>query len=436
MTTPPAAIAAGAVLLMWPALMNFYPLLFSDTGAFLAQALEPFMIWDKPWIYGPALAVFSARLTLWLPALAQAGMLSWLLWRLQAVFFPARPRYHFALCAVLAVGSAAPWVASSLMPDILAPVTVLCLFLIGFAPTRLRGWQIIGLTTFAIAAHLAHLVIAAACIALFLVLRPRVVPRAAAPLAGALALLMITNLVGHGRLSVSPYGAVFALARLTADGPARDYLQEACPAAGYHLCAWVDRLPADSDAFIWDPDGPAWSIAGGAPALAPEAARIVVATIETRPLAVVRVALANTWAQLTRVRLGDTLGNYWLDETVGLRLRTYFPASEESRFHAARQFRDRLTEIAMPLNVPHAALLMLGALGTVVVAIGCRRHAPRLAALAVVTLVGVLGNAFATGALSGPHDRYQARIAWLLLLAPALYIMRRISSDGARTSAS
>ena len=436
MTIPPAVIAAGAVLFLWPALANFYPLLFSDTGAFLAQALEPFMIWDKPWIYGPALVLFSARLTLWLPALAQAGMLSWLLWQLQAVFFPVHPWRHVALCGALALGSAAPWFASSLMPDILAPVTVLCLFLLGFAPAPLRGWKVIALATFAIAAHLAHLIIAAACIALFLVLRPRAARRAAPPLAAALALLMITNLIGHGRLGISPYGAVFALARLAADGPSRDYLRENCPAAGYHLCAWADRLPTDSDAFLWDPDGPAWSIEGGAPALAPEASRIVIATIATRPLAVARAALANTALQLTQVKLGDTLGNYWLDETVGLRLRSYFPASEESRFHAARQFRDQLTEIATPLNAPHAALLMLGALATILIAIRCRWHTPRLAALAAAVLVGVLGNAFATGALSGPHDRYQARIAWLLLLAPALYIMWRISSDGARTSAS
>ena len=35
-------------------------------------------------------------------------------------------------------------------------------------------------------------------------------------------------------------------------------------------------------------------------------------------------------------------------------------------------------------------------------------------------LVGVSVNALVTGALSGPHDRYQARIAWLLPLAGLL----------------
>jgi hypothetical protein len=40
--------------------------------------------------------------------------------------------------------------------------------------------------------------------------------------------------------------------------------------------------------------------------------------------------------------------------------------------------------------------------------------------LAVCVLVGITANAATTGALSGPHDRYQARIAWLLPLAALL----------------
>lgn len=49
-----------------------------------------------------------------------------------------------------------------------------------------------------------------------------------------------------------------------------------------------------------------------------------------------------------------------------------------------------------------------------------------LQGLAVLALTGLLANAAATGALSGPHDRYQARIAWLVVLPPLLgYAARR-----------
>ncbi len=52
-----------------------------------------------------------------------------------------------------------------------------------------------------------------------------------------------------------------------------------------------------------------------------------------------------------------------------------------------------------------------------------------LQGLAVLALAGLLANAAATGALSGPHDRYQARIAWLVVLPPLLaYAARRDAS--------
>jgi hypothetical protein len=51
-------------------------------------------------------------------------------------------------------------------------------------------------------------------------------------------------------------------------------------------------------------------------------------------------------------------------------------------------------------------------------------------------LVGAGVNALVTGALSGPHDRYQARIAWLLPLAAVLAwpghgVFRRATQRGA-----
>lgn len=424
-----ATILLGGLLLIWPAFANGYPLLFSDTGAFLVQLLGRYMVWDKPYIYGPVLAVVSLKLTLWLPALAQGALLSWVLWRVQAVFCRPFPWRHLVLCLFLSLTSAAPWFASLLMPDVLAPISVLALFLLAYSDSG-RRWPLHIIASFAIASHLTHLVIAAACLAVVLLLRPRAVPRASVPLLVALALLLATNIIGHGRFGVSPFGSVFALARLVADGPAADYLTESCPESGYRLCAWVGRLPGKEDDFLWDPKGPVWTTPGGPIALAPEASRIVQATILTRPLAVAHAALGNMLTQIATVRLDEVIGAYWLDETVGFRLRAYYPVSEEARFQAGAQRHDKLRVIAAPMQTPHMYLLALGALGTLAVLILSWRRAPTLSALAALIGVGILANAFVTGALSGPHDRYGARIAWLLLLTPAIYVMARSTASG------
>ena len=416
------AVLAGALLLIWPALLNAYPIVFSDTHAFLVQASQPRMVWDKPWIYGPFLLALHGRTTLWLPVAAQGLILSHVLWMLNG---RATARRHLALCALLAAGSAAPWFAALLMPDIFAPITVLGLYLLCFGDSLgrwQRGW-LFALTTFAIAAHLSHLPLAAGCLAMLAWFGWRRAAWTTAPLITALALLIATNLAGYGRFAVSPHGAVFALARMVGDNVAGPVIARACPQAGWHLCAWSDRLPTDSDDFLWNGAGPVWTAPGGAIGLAPEAAAIIRRTINEDPIGVLQAALRNMGTQLWRVQLGDTLGPDWLDVSITGSLRAYFPPEEMSRFAVGLQAQGRLTAHAAPLNTPHALILILATAATLIILIHPATPKDQRG-LAALVLAALLANAFATGALSGPHDRYQARIAWLVLLPPALAVFR------------
>jgi hypothetical protein len=45
--------------------------------------------------------------------------------------------------------------------------------------------------------------------------------------------------------------------------------------------------------------------------------------------------------------------------------------------------------------------------------------------------VAVLANAFACGALSGPHDRYGARIAWIATFTAAIAILQTVKRSPA-----
>ena len=423
-----ATILAGAALLSWPAALNRYPIMFSDTFGYLEQGIEAYVAWDKPWIYGPLLVPFHARLTLWPIVAAQALLLSWMLWLLQCTLVPnPRRTAHLVLVLILAIGSAAPWFTSLVMADTFTPIVPLGLFILAYpnsgahplsTPTRL----LIGvLVTIAIAAHLSHLILAAACIASIAILRwrsPLAAWRPAAPLAAALALLLAINVIGQHRLAISPYGSVYALARLVADGPAADTIREACPNSGWYLCNWTDKLSNDSDAFLWAPDGPMSNESDGPLRLAPEASEIIRETIRRHPLAVARAAIANTARQLVQNRIGDALIPDYLDVTVRETLKSYFPPSEVARFDQGLQAQGRLHALAEQINPLLLSLLAVGALATAWIAV--TRRAPNLADFATLTLVAVLANAFATGALSGPHDRYGARIAWLVLLPPLI----------------
>ncbi|GAC1346205.1 MAG: hypothetical protein NVSMB18_27780 [Acetobacteraceae bacterium] len=430
----PAAILAGALLLLWPALLNRYPILFSDTGGLLQMGLDFSMGWDKPWVYGPLLALIHWRQSLWPAAAAQTLLLSYVLFLAQSVFAPPRPaRQHLLVCQALAIGTAAPWVASTLMPDLFTPVTVLSLFTLAYAPQRLprahrRAAALIA--TVAIAAHLSNLIVAAACLAALALLRRAIPWRPAASLAAALAFLLASNVIGHGKLAISPYGSVFALARLIGDGPARDYLDQACPDAGYRLCAWRPKLTADSDQFLWDPAGPFWSDDASLADFAAEASRIVAATVATAPLRVATDAARNAARQLGRLQLGDTLVPDHLDEAVRPRIETWFPEAELRRYDASQQRSGQLAQTAQRLVGLQLGTLGIAAIAaTALIAAGLRRRSD-LADFTALILVAAAANAFATGALSTVHDRYETRIAWLLLLPPLIALLRRSPLGG------
>ena len=430
---PLLAVLAGGLLLIWPAFLNRYPITFSDTAAFLAQTVEPLMIWDKPWIYGPFAWLFHQHVTLWGTVFAQGVIVSHLVWLLARVLGVATPGRHVVTCLALALLTTAPWSAALLMPDILTPVAVLCAALLGWGWDRLsraeRAW-LVGLGCVATASHLSNLPVIFALVVLAALLRAGwgTVLRVAAPLAGALLLLLGTNLVGHGRLALSPYGSTFFLARLIADGPAARTIEARCPEAGWYLCAFAGRLPSNSDVFLWVPDSPLNRQPDGTPIflggvrLAPEASTIIAETLRREPLAVFRDAVANFVGQLRRNRIGDTLSRHDVGQGVRPGIAKGFPAAELARLDGSLQMQDRLKAIGRALNPVYSAALVL-ALPVALLA-WWRAHRAgeaRRLGLLLCLLAGLTGNALATGALAMPHHRYQARIVWLLPLAAMLF---------------
>jgi len=475
-------IFLSSLFLLWPAVYNGYPLAYSDTHVFISQPVAGFMNWDKPFVYGPLILLFHAWQTLWLVVVAQALLVSHLLWLVVVVLTPEQKRVdtidlyqptastaawsvgkrHLLTCAALALFSTAPWFVSFLMPDIFAAMAVLCIFLLGFSTRLTRAeiaWLVL-LGALAIAVHLSHLVIAAACVFGVLCLNWRRLSIAALPLVGAIVILLGTNLYAFQKAAISPHGSVFMLARLSGDGNTKEILEKYCAQKNWYLCAWVDRLPKDSDDFLWNGQGPVWSHPGGPIGLAPEASEIVSYVLRTRPWPVMLSGLKNMTEQLWMIELGDTLHPDHLDVTVAKSVRQYFSAKELEQFNGSRQMKDTLAADAVWFSRVSVLTFYCSVLfGFYIlwcawrkrragiddqqnrVALGVetsnaeldrqkthlaldRQHTKVVISFILVLWLGVAANAFATGALSKPHHRYQARIAWVLVLPP-LILWRR-----------
>jgi hypothetical protein len=426
------------LLLIWPALWNGYPIVFADTGTYLSQAMHRYLGWDRPPFYSLLIYPLHFGLTTW-PVIVTQACVTVLVLDVTRHACGVSRWWLLALTVFLAVGTWLPWIVSELMPDLFTPLLVLLLTVVVFARCRFTAWRRAVMTAaaaFMIATQQSSIPLAAALLIVFIPLRwiagrlqtGPIVPHDhaswLAPLLApgmAIAALVAMNAVGFGRLSISPYGNVFLLARVIYDGPGMTVLRRDCPLRHWLLCPYLDDFPQTADEFLWARSSPIL-LAGGHKAVSADADAIIHAALRDEPTHLIAATWDNTIEQLTRFASGDGLEpwnievNPWIDN--------YFPIRERAAFHAARQQMGTLS-VAPPLAATHFVVALAGiAAALVLLPIAWRRRHVSAWFLAVALLTVPISAAI-TGGLSSPHDRYQSRIIWLpacvaFLAIPAL----------------
>ncbi|WP_291297984.1 hypothetical protein [Elioraea sp.] len=442
--TAAASIAAASFALAWVAFYNGYPLVFADTGTYLGQALQRYLGWDRPVFYSFLLLALHWGITLWAVPVVQAAVIAHLVWLVLRTLGAGGLLRYAVVIAVLCVGTAAPWFAAWMIPDIFTGAVVLVLWLLGAVPERLsmveRLW-LVALGTVAIVVHQSHVPLAAGLVIVLLVgrwvfgLGPRLGARGTAlllaPLIAAMLGMMLANLAGHGRFSLSPFGANFLLARVIYDGPGAATLVEACPEKAWRLCAYLADLPPasmrypSSDHFLWQPDSPFYRL-GHPRQTAPEAGEIVAETFRRHGLWQLTRMTENTLAQLRQFRTGvGTDFGPWLSTPGPEPVIAEFLTGDLAAFRSARQATGDLHLLA-PMREVHRIVVLLS-LPAVLVAAGLSWWRGERAGTLLVAaiLAAILGNAILAGGLSAVHDRYTARLAWLLPAATLALLLAR-----------
>lgn len=142
------------------------------------------------------------------------------------------------------------------------------------------------------------------------------------------------------------------------------------------------------------------------------------------PVAQSEAAIKATAGQLVSVATGEGSNNF-LAHTYGI-IERYLP-QEVAAMRAGRQQHWELNFTAMNwVDVPVALLsefLLVGILAEAAL----RRRLDDIALLAGTGALALLGNAVLCGVLSGPHDRYGARMVWIATLTVLIAAVRRFA---------
>ena len=128
---PAVWIAAAAIplMLLAPALWNGYPLLQWDTGGYLARWYEGYLVPSRSTAFGLYLH-FGEDSAFWINLGIQALATLWILQLTLRVLGMAQPLRLLAISLALVLTTALPWLASMLLTDIFAGLSVLSLFIL------------------------------------------------------------------------------------------------------------------------------------------------------------------------------------------------------------------------------------------------------------------------------------------------------------------
>src|SRR3954447_26329051 len=162
------------LMLLAPALWNGYPLLQWDTGGYLARWYEGYLVRSRSTTFGLYLH-FGEDSAFWINLGIQALATLWILQLTLRVLSMARPLLLLAISLALVLTTALPWLASMLLTDIFAGLSVLSLFILAVHAERTSPPEkclLFGLTSFAAATHSATLAVLLGLSALGWMARP------------------------------------------------------------------------------------------------------------------------------------------------------------------------------------------------------------------------------------------------------------------------
>ncbi|MBX3533614.1 MAG: hypothetical protein KF826_04620 [Xanthobacteraceae bacterium] len=422
-----AAFLASMLILLAPAIWNGFPILFYDSGDYFARVLDGVLNNGRSIVYGAVMTGLRYPY-FWPLAILQCALTAWTIYLVLRTHGlgqrpVALPLALVGIVAALSALTALAWVASMMMPDLFAALGVLALYLLLRKRDELGRFErygLVALIAFSAAGHNATLAVVVALLAAAVALhwwRRTLIPRAG--LKQAACAVVITALLvpsaGYifaGNFAWTPGGAGFIFSRLVQDGIAQRYLADNCPDPKLKLCEVRHALPDKADDFLWHQGerGPFAHI-GGFEGGADEMKRIAIDSLVQYPLRHLATAFTSTLEQLVSVGTGDGVVHdigytYGVLEDKAPEMTLAIAASQQKRGKLEPLF-EKLNDVHEPVTLGAIAFLPL------LLLLAWRRGAMRDTDwLAATVILALFANAFVTGVLSNPHDRYGARLAW------------------------
>ena len=371
---------------------------------------------------------------MWLTVAIQALAVAYVLQLLMGRLWGLGSRQTIGIAAALSLLTPLGVYTGFLMPDVFAPLVILCIGALAiYWPqlARSQRWILSLILLFGLLAHASHVALAALLLLLALTARwlssrwrglsVVALMVTAGCITGAVAAEWAFSKAVTMAVGAPPMRLPHPMARLIDLGPGTAYLKQSCPGSGFAACAYLPNYPTVWDDFLFstDPGKGAFALADGAVKrrMSDEQLRFAGEVIRFDPAGVVRGISADVLRQLVNFRVD--ISAY---DSRGLAM--YEGRVPDSIF--ADMQASRAASQQAPLNNWLTVSTYALALASLMVLMGEWLRSGSNAAPPVdparqqftnfvwLVVAGVVANAVICATLASSMDRFQARVVWLL----------------------
>ncbi|MBD2774787.1 hypothetical protein [Iningainema tapete] len=443
-------IAICLFMLLFPAIINGYPLTFDDTATYIGSGFDSYVPQDRPIFYGFFIRQTSLGISLWLTVVAQSLLLLFCLRILNKYFF--RKNSSIWLIFALSFLSGVSWVTSCVMPDIFIPIGILSVLEILFFKSLLNKYEkviLFCIFCLSIMVHLSSIpilllflitILAIAQIANINILR---IKRDILYLLTTIILLSFIIIPGINKtqnagFSLSKGGPVFFAARLSEARVLKPLMEFECPKLRTKACDYINDYSSNLNKFLWDSSSPFNKFWNSDFEKAAKDFSPINKKFFSHPKLVFQFAMSslnNTFKQLITFDIYDFLKPP--DKYVKNQISIHLPNDKSLLKDTFDNFKTKLpiwTGDDQPVNVPifvyylnnfYAFVFYISFLFIVIfTTIDLIKKTPLLYAhyLILLLILSVIINALVVGTLSSYFHRYQARVIWLVPLCLIIYL--------------
>lgn len=440
-------IISGTFVLMLISFYNGYPLVYSDTGTYIASGFDLFVPNDRPIFYGLFIKVFSLKTSLWFVVIVQNLLTSYIIYEVFKMFFQKYLAVIFLTSlAILNLLTGIGWYSNQIMADLFIPIAILAAFILLFNSklSKLKWIFINILLVFSIVVHLSHLLILVISFFVYFLIRwinkrNPAINNSNIPLRKSSILFFIiisgwlviptVNYIVERNFVVNKASHVFLMGHLADTGILEKFLKEKCNSAKYRdckLCKYKDSIPASIGDFLWNESSPFYKT-GGWDSSKTEYDKIIEGTLSDPKFLVMNFGKSVNYGliELTKIDIGQGLTAYNHGSAPYGQINWRFNSELRNYENARQNIWDGSFLNFETLNLFQLILMCISLLALIFIftVVDFSKVNPLSLNLLIWILISVIINAFFTAGLNSPCERFQARVIWLVPMAISIFLI-------------